>query len=125
MQARDRMSKLSNRFFLYRNLRTKTWSQRSTKGRVVAHPTQVLLSEATFHVSQAVRERVVRTKRKEVHAGVRGKTEIGSGGSDWIEVSYNPYLYTSFVRLDTLEKVSSADKVFMDSNMKVWALNPR
>jgi len=119
------MSKLSNRFFFYRNLRTKTWSQRSTNGRVVARPTEVLLSEATFHVSQSVRERVVRTKRKEVHAGVRGKTEAGSKGNDWVEVSYNPYLHTSFVRLDTLSKVSFADKVFMDSNMKVWALNPR
>ena len=112
-------------FFIYRNLRTKTWSQRSTKRRVVAHPTQVLLSGVTFHVSQKMRERVILTKRKVVHAGVKGKITAGPSPEGLIEVSYNPYLYTSFVRIDTLDKISYADMVLMDSNMKVWALNPR
>ena len=112
-------------FFFYRNLRTKTWSQRSTKRRVVAHPTQVLLSGVTFHVSQKMRDRVVLTKRKMVHAGVKGKVITGTSPVGLVEVSYNPYLYSSFVRLDTLDEISCADMVFMDSAMRVWALNPR
>lgn len=112
-------------YFFYRNLRTKTWSQRSTKRRVVAHPKEVLLSGVTFHVSQKLRAKVVSTKRKVVHAGVKGKITATDKPDGLIEVSYNPYLYASFVRLDTFSEVSYADMVFMDSNMKVWALNPR
>lgn len=119
------MSKKPEVFFFYRNLRTKTWSQRSTKRKVVAHPTEVLLSNVTFHVSQKIREKVILTKRKMVHAGAKGKIISGGKPQDCIEVSYNPYLYSSFVRLDNLMKISSADMVYMDSDMKVWAVNPK
>lgn len=122
------MSTKSERFFIYRNLRTKTWSKRSTKGRVVGHPLEIFLLDATFHVSQAVRVRVVANKKKEVHAGVRGTpSPLLAGGviGEKVEVTYNPYHYISFVRKDNLEKVSSADAVYMDHNMKVWAFNPR
>ena len=122
------MSTKSERFFIYRNLRTKTWSKRSTKGRVVGHPLEIFLLDATFHVSQAVRVRVVANRKKEVHAGVRGTpSPLLAGGviGEKVEVTYNPYHYISFVRKDNLEKVSSADAVYMDHNMKVWAFNPR
>jgi hypothetical protein len=122
------MSNKSERFFIYRNLRTKTWSKRSTKGRVVGHPLEIFLLDATFHVSQAVRARVVANKRKEVHAGVRGTPSLSPTREligERVEVTYNPYLYISFVRKDSLEKVSFADAVYMDHNMKVWAFNPR
>jgi hypothetical protein len=114
-------------FFIYRNLRTKTWSKRNTKRRVVGHPSEIFLLDATFHVSQTVRARVIVKKRKEVHAGVRGIISLLIGGvaGEKVEVTYNPYHYESFVRVDNLEKVSSADAVYMDQNMKVWAFNPR
>ena len=122
------MSTKSERFFIYRNLRTKTWSKRSTKGRVVGHPLEIFLLDATFHVSQAVRVRVIANKKKEVHAGVRGTpSPLLAGGviGERVEVTYNPYHHISFVRKDNLEKVSSADAVYMDHNMKVWSFNPR
>jgi hypothetical protein len=122
------MSKKSERFFIYRNLRTKTWSKRSTKGRVVGHPSEIFLLDATFHVSQLVRARVISTRRKEVHAGVRGSQVpllVGQMIGQKVEITYNPYLYDSFVRVDDLSKVSFADAVYMDHNMKVWAFNPR
>lgn len=122
------MSKKSERFFIYRNLRTKTWSKRSTKGRVVGHPSEIFLLDATFHVSQLVRARVISTRRKEVHAGVRGSQVpllAGQMIGQKVEITYNPYLYDSFVRVDDLSKVSFADAVYMDHNMKVWAFNPR
>jgi len=124
----EQMSKKSERFFIYRNLRTKTWSKRSTKGRVVGHPLEIFLLDATFHVSQAVRARVVANRKKEVHAGVRGTpSPLLAGGvtGEKVEVTYNPYHYISFVRKDNLAKVSFADAVYMDHNMKVWAFNPR
>ena len=122
------MSAKSERFFIYRNLRTKTWSKRSSKGRVVGHPLEIFLLGATFHVSQAVRARVVANKKKEVHAGVRGTPSpllAGRMTGERVEVTYNPYHYDSFVRVDNLERVSSADAVYMDQDMKVWAFNPR
>lgn len=122
------MSTKSERFFIYRNLRTKTWSKRNTKGRVVGHPLEIFLLGATFHVSQAVRARVVANKKKEVHAGVRGTPSpllVGEMIGDKVEVTYNPYHHLFFVRKDNLEKVSFADAVYMDHSMKVWAFNPR
>jgi hypothetical protein len=74
-----------------------------------------------------VRQRVVRLKRKEVHAGVRGEV-IHSPPTlqgELVEVTYNPYHYSTFVRVDDLSPVSSADLVFMDDKMKVWSVNPR
>lgn len=94
----------------------------------MGHPLEVFLLGATFHVSQAVRARVVVNKRKEVHAGVRGTPSpllTGRMTGERVEVTYNPYHYDSFVRVDNLERVSSADAVYMDQDMKVWAFNPR
>ena len=62
--------------FVYFNLHKKCFSikalEGAMKGRVVAHRDNVLLFHATFKVSQAGRERVLREKRKNVHAGVCG-----------------------------------------------------
>ena len=118
----------AERFSIYRNLRTKTWSKRNSKGIVVEHPSQVFLSNVKFHVSLLVRARVVRRKMKEVHAWVKGNITddiLTIETSNKVEVTYNPYLYMSFVRVDNLQKVSSADFVYMDSEMKVWAINPK
>ena len=118
--------------FVYFNLHRKCYSIKSlsgvNKGRVVAHAEKVLLRDATFKVSEAGRQRVLRTKRKNVHAGVVG-TLAGWKGTptpaagrwimtyrpegDWLsddsryakyarhygtEVVYNPYLYPTFMR---------------------------
>jgi len=113
--------------FIYRNLRTKTWSLRSSKGRVVGHPREIWIDSPVFVVSEAVRQRVIREKMKRVHAGVRGfiSTTRKVSLSDMVEVTYNPYKYSSFVVVSNEMPVKSADLVFMDSKMKVWALNPK
>lgn len=118
-----------SKFFLYRNLRTKTWSKRSTKRIVVDHPKEICLLDVEFVVSQKIRERVMKNKRKEVHAGVRGlesnENILMQDISTLEEVTYNPYKYHTFVRVKDDSPVHHADFVFMDSNMKVWAINPR
>lgn len=86
------------------------------KGRVIAHRDNVLLFHTTFKVSQAGRERVLREKRKNVHAGVCGNW-FDSGNDDVTLssvkergelVTYNPYKYTSFVYKEDESTADSA-----------------
>jgi len=58
---------------VYRNLNNGRLSIRDAKTKLVlAHADVVTLTEVTFHVSEAGRQRVLRDKRKNVHAVVRG-----------------------------------------------------
>lgn len=58
---------------VYRNLNNGRLSIRDAKTKlVVGHADRVKLTDVTFHVSQAGRERVLRERRKNVHAVVRG-----------------------------------------------------
>jgi hypothetical protein len=84
------------RVFVYWNLHRKCFSVKAlegaNKGRVVAHVNELLLRNATFKVSEAGRQRVLREKRKNVHAGVAGEwldgwDLVGCGS----RVRYNPY----------------------------------
>lgn len=69
------------------------------KGRVVARRHRVLLSNARFVVREAGRKRVLKEKRKNVHAFVvgelvdeRGIFGIDANGKDLpVKVTYNPY----------------------------------
>ena len=106
--------------FVYFNLHKKCFSikalEGAMKGRVVAHRDNVLLFHATFKVSQAGRERVLREKRKNVHAGVCGTWH--DSGTDNVTLSsvkergevvtYNPYKYTTFVYKDDESIADSA-----------------
>lgn len=117
------------RVFVYFNLHRKCFSIKALegdrKGRVVAHSTTVLLEGCKFKVSEAGRQRVLREKRKNVHAGVTG-TWINADRVESCyeflsmvgrQVSYNPYKYDSFVIKATEQAVDRADVV----GMKVFA----
>ena len=94
---------------VYFNLHRKLFSIRAcegpNKGRVIAHRETVTLLQPQFKVSQAGRARVLREKRKKVHATVRGTWEqddfilpvlakrIQQRGN---EITYNPYKMSSF-----------------------------
>ena len=106
--------------FVYFNLHRKCFSVKALegefKGRVVAHASHVNLIHCTFKVSEAGRQRVLREKRKNVHAGVVGQlvklTFMGEKDKCcYIEniyrcayqyphkrVKYNPYKLDSFYR---------------------------
>jgi hypothetical protein len=91
---------------IYRNLHKKCFSVRQ-RGRVVGHlmddPTEhVLLKDVKFAVQPAGRRKVLREKRKNVHAFVRGDMvsphsipypELNEFKR---EVTYNPYHYSTF-----------------------------
>jgi hypothetical protein len=108
------------RVFVYFNLHKKVWSIKDlATGRVVQHASQVLLTDCTFKVSKAGRERVLRERRKNVHAGVVG-TLIAADPTDtlqftakYIPVTYNPYKYETFVNKLDSTPISKSDMVLM------------
>jgi len=64
---------------------------------------------ADLIVSQAGRDRVIREKRKHVHAGIRGKRiKAAPKNVVWIKATYNPYLYNSFVTSEDEIPIHSA-----------------
>lgn len=90
---------------VYRNLHKNCYSvvalEGENKGRVIAHEQIVLLEDASFKVSQKGRERVIRERRKNVHAYVKGtllSTDFPWGDclGGWERVVYNPYKMAQF-----------------------------
>lgn len=67
------------------------------RGLVVAHADRFCLSECHFHVSPSGREKVIREKKKYVHAWVLGYMAGQRGISVGDRVSYNPFTHTSFM----------------------------
>jgi hypothetical protein len=92
---------------VYFNLHKKTFSVRNCKtGLVIAHTDNIWVEDPVFVVRKAGREKVLRERKKNVHAFVRGTwmpdllvedasklhhREVSK------EVTYNPYKYDSFV----------------------------
>ena len=115
------------RVFVYWNLHKKTWSIKAMegpkKGLVVGHSPLVFLAKATPKVSQAGRERVLREKRKNVHAGIVGelvsmsRAPVPEGA---MEITYNPYKYRTFVSKETEGEWLGAPLCSMD-NRKVYS----
>jgi len=94
---------------VYWNVPKKLFSVRALKGLyrglVCMHTDAILLEEVTFAVQAAGRARVLREKRKNVHAFVRGML-VSTGANVPVEVesagwpvTYDPYRDTTFVRL--------------------------
>ena len=105
--------------FVYKNLHKDCWSVRQN-GLVKLHAKNLAMHSCTFKVSQAGRKRVLKEKRKNVHAGVHGYLENWQMGS-WIDshptarpVTYNPYKHTNFVDTDTQQMVDYAIAVRLE-----------
>lgn len=98
--------------FVYFNLHKKLFSIKAldgiNKGKVIAHLDNVQLSNVTFKVSAKGRQRVLKEKRKNVHAGVVGYLCT----HDLIlknKVSYNPYKQDSFYLVDSVTPIYTTD----------------
>ena len=99
------------------------------KGRVIGYSTAIELEGCQFRVSEAGRQRVLRERRKNVHATVRGRvvqvcTEASpsprlvskahqalAGGAK--DVTYNPYFTPLFIHRQTKEPVHTAASVIV------------
>lgn len=93
------------RVAVHRNLHTGGYSvvarEGDEYGRVIDHVDTYHLRDVSLDVQPGGRKRVLRDKRKNVHAFVVGERIEASmaptGG--WVEATYNPYKYDSFVIL--------------------------
>ena len=110
----------------YYNLHKKCLSYRPSGGKV-RHADALFLYNVRFAVQPAGREKVLREKRKNVHAFVRGEISDVNQSYETGEmfdltpedmqrhgfrpITYNPYKYDSFVYADTGERVDTARQV--------------
>ena len=107
--------------YVYKNLHKDCWSVKQD-GLVKMHTTELLMHNCSFRVSAKGRERVIKEKRKNVHAGVSGWIEA-FGPTDWDDshphaksVTYNPYKYESFVYRDDEEACFWSSSVKLSGN---------
>lgn len=123
---------IGSRVDVYYNLNKGCLSLRALdgpeRGRVVGHADSVVLKDAEFVVQPGGRQRVLKEKRKNVHAFVRGILQavnslVRMHPATARPVMYNPYLYDSFVTRDTKEPVVSAPQVLIQGK-SVTAQNP-
>jgi hypothetical protein len=119
--VKNRTLEAGQEVFVYFNLHKKLFSVKDVKtGLVVAHTDSISLEEATFKVSEAGRQRVLREQKKNVHAGVRGKYMKANLKSLCDKgVTYNPYKYDSFVEVETGERIETASLVRLE-NKKIY-----
>jgi len=120
------------KFKVYRNLNKKTWSVQSKtkKGwRVLCHSDEIILKDATFIVSKAGRARVIREKRKNVHAYVQGEPLFVRGLTKNTplpilkftnKITYNPYKHGTF-RNKTINKPIHKAPIVLLSEQGVWS----
>lgn len=118
--------------FIYRNLRyrdTHTYSVKDTKsGKVVAHVENLILYRVQFKVSEVGRQRVLRERKKYVHAGVVGvpyevpatfknapswDPEYYNSIGRYLAVTYNPYNGPKFIIKETGEAIDSSPWVII------------
>ena len=120
--------------FIYYNLHRHVWSIKALEGPksglVIAHADNVYLKDAIGSVSEKGRQRVLRERSKNVHAGIVGEliaytdgpTEAGDLGFPGLtEVTYNPYKYSTFVYKDTEEEYCGSEIAVL-SFKKVYTL---
>ena len=116
---------------VYRNLHKDCMSVKSREkfsyGRVVKRTRCLTMSNVDFIVRQKGRQKVIATKRKNVHAFLRGvlrwtyvKPDCSLVGM--VEVTYNPYIINEFYEVSTGRPVHHADEVIVKEN-KVYANN--
>lgn len=103
---------------VYFNLHKKLFSiQQKIHGRwkVIEHTSSLQMENVTFKVYEAGRQRVLKQKRKNVHAYVIGKIKFNSPSllGRFEFVSYNPYKADKFKTSD-LNDIESASYVEMN-----------
>lgn len=115
---------------LYRNLKIRdkrAWSimaqEGPRKGKVIDIVSGAVIEDATFRVSEAGRQRVLREKSKNVHAFVEGRlvsstpltsTRTPARKLGMAPITYDPYRFSQFQRLDCGESIRTSPRVVID-----------
>ncbi len=100
---------------VYKNLQVGAFSIRCSKTqKILAHAPSVRISNCEFKVSESGRQKVLKHRRKKVHAFIRGTFE--AAGEDLPDmdhsVYYDPYKTEYFRLVDTNEPIFHAEEVF-------------
>lgn len=112
-------------FRVYRNLHRGNFSIQSylqeKKGyRVTDRASTVILEDCSFKIYESGRQKVIREKRKNVHAYVQPKSykhlDEELDVSKFREIYYNPYDFDLFVYRDTHEKIENLARVLAQDN---------
>lgn len=110
------LNHMGEKVFVYRNLHKKCYSVKSLKtGRVIAHVDSIDLINVVFRVSEAGRQRVLKERCKNVHAGVVGYIADVSMSCQQTQVTYNPYKFDSFIRRDNELPIYEARIAHLDA----------
>ena len=108
---------------VYKNLHKSeegrpVYSIRSVKDRrVIGHSSQIFLTRVSFHVGQGGRKRVLKEKRKNVHAFVRGVISAEALEGNYEAATYNPYTTNGFFKIrDSNKNISMAAAATLDKD---------
>ena len=94
--------------YVYKNLHKNCFSVKQD-GLVKLHTDGICLWDASFRVGQKGREKVLKEKRKNVHAGVSGYIDLdwdlqSSPPTKTCGVIYNPYSHKTFVQASITDR---------------------
>jgi hypothetical protein len=99
------------------------------RGRVIAYTSAINLIDATFVVREPARQRILRTRRKEVHAWIVGHITMDDFDTRaFPAVTYNPYRESTFVTRADRKPVHAAQRVALetrDGKPSVWVVEGR
>jgi hypothetical protein len=116
---------------VYFNLHKRVFSVRSCKtGRVIHHTKNVHIRDPQFVVREGGRQRVLRERKKNVHAFVRGYATYFEDGIQaeynyglalferptLDTIGYNPFMYDSFVKMPDETPVHQAERAWLNVN---------
>ena len=102
---------------VYFNLHKRVFSVRSCKtGRVVHHTKNVHIRDPQFVVREGGRQRVLRERKKNVHAFVRGYATYFEDCPMSDTIGYNPFKYDSFVKMPDETPVHKAKRAWLNVN---------
>lgn len=111
-----------SKFFAYRNLTKKCWSLKGDTSQRVEHRLKsATLKNCVFKVREGARQRVIKTRQKNVHAFVVGQLmtegeEDRTGALDSSKArraSYNPYKNGYFFDKESGEELKEAKFVLL------------
>ena len=106
---------------LYRNLHNGKISIKQGT-LVVGHTEEIIVRCARFIVSEKNRQKVLLTKRKNVHAYVEGYVCESASSGEGLSVWYNPYKTDCFRLADNGLRCESASyvRVTADGKIEAW-----
>ena len=109
---------------VYWNFHRKCYSVQQNR-LVVGYTDCISLVDVRFHVSEAGRQRVLKERKKNVHAYAIGTIKVPEDVFWDVKIQYNPYLHKSFcLWVNPKRTISSANSVLLrtkDSEPQILA----